>query len=195
MWPTGRAGSGAGVLAVTVVLAVYCVVANLAIAGGPLPQWTAVQNQRFVSAQQSLSLDSLPSTVWHRSSLPYWAPAGQLIAVNGCTGLYMSSGNTLKDVPGQQIEHYTWQPIEQSSSFTRNIQFTFNRPATELKQAVPLMRYGAATLVLRPVGHGQAQVVLENSGTSISWPRPPDGCSRFACSTRTTSSSSRPIPI
>ncbi len=130
------------VLAVTVVLAAYCVVANLAIASGPLPQWTAVQNHRFVSAEKALSLDSLASTVWHRSSLPHWAPAGQLIAVNGCTGLYMSSGNTLKDVPGQQIEHYTWQPIEQSSSFTRNIQFTFNRPATELKEAVPLMRYG-----------------------------------------------------
>jgi hypothetical protein len=160
-----------GVLAGMLVLAVYCIVANFAIAGGPLPQWTTTQNQRFVSAEESLSLDSLAATVWHRSSLPYWAPAGQLIAINGCTGLYMSSGNSLTDVPGQQIEHYTWQPVEQTSAFTRDIQFTFNRSASDLKQAVPLMRYGAATLLLRPVGHGNAQVVLENSGTSISWPR------------------------
>ncbi len=159
------------VLGITMALAVYCLVANLAIAGGPLPQWTTAQNSRFVSAEASLSLGSLASTVWHRNSLPNWAPAGQLIAINGCTGLYMSSGNSLADVPGQQIEHYTWQPIEESSSFTRDIQFTFNRPAKDLTKPVPLMRYGAATLVLRPVGHGNAQVVLENSGTSISWPR------------------------
>ena len=27
-------------------------------------------------------------------------------------------GNDMRDVPGQQIQHYTWKPVEQSSAFT-----------------------------------------------------------------------------
>ena len=50
--------------------------------------------------------------------------------MNNCSGLYLSSGSNMADVPGQQIEHYTWRPVEQSSTFTHTIGFTFNRPAT-----------------------------------------------------------------
>jgi hypothetical protein len=153
-----------------VVLGVYGIAANLAIAAFPVGQWTTAQNARFVAAESALSIDSLGGSTRVGHSLPYWAPAGQLFAVNHCSGLYLSTGNSLKHVPGQQIEHDTWMPVEQSPAFTRTIGFTFNRSADDFSQAVPLMTYGASTLMLEPYGRGHARIVIANSGTAISWP-------------------------
>ena len=51
------------VLGVLVLFVVYGIVANLAIAAWPVPQWSITQNARFVSAQRTLSLGYLPHTV------------------------------------------------------------------------------------------------------------------------------------
>ena len=110
------------------VLATYGVAANVAVAAWPVPQWTQTQTAGFVAAEQSLSLGSLGASVRTGGTLPYWAPSGELFAVNHCSGLYLSSGDDSSSVPGQQIEHYTWMPVEQSPAFTREIGFTFNRP-------------------------------------------------------------------
>ena len=151
-------------------LAAYGIAANVAVAAWPVPQWTQTQTVGFVKAQQSLSLGSLGASVRTRGPLPYWAPSGELFAVNHCSGLYLSSGDDSSSVPGQQIEHYTWMPVEQSPAFTREIGFTFNRPASLLTHPVTLMTYGRASLVLVPVPRGSVRLVLENSGTSIAWP-------------------------
>jgi hypothetical protein len=150
--------------------AVYGVAANVAVAAWPVPQWSQTQTAGFVAAQQSLSLGSLGASVRTRGPLPFWAPSGQLFAVNHCSGLYMSSGDDSSSVPGQQIEHYTWMPVEQSPSFTREIGFTFNRPPGLLTHKVTIMTYGRASLVLVPVPPDGVRLVLENSGTSIVWP-------------------------
>jgi hypothetical protein len=155
-----------------IVVAVYCVAANVAIAAFPVAQWTMTQSANYVSAQQSLSFSSLADSVQRGSTLPYWAPAGQLFATNNCSGLYLSTGNDLQDVPGQQIEHYTWMPVEQRAAFTHTIGFTFNRPASFLTRPVPVMTYGQSTLVLEPAGHGYVRFHLVNSGTPITWPSP-----------------------
>ena len=160
------------VLGVTVVAAVYCVAANLAVAAFPIAPWTNTQIVNYVTAEKGLSLTSLRSTVLHGNALPYWAPAGQLFAMNNCSGLYLSTGNNMTDVPGQQIEHYTWVPVEQSPSFTQRIGFTFNQPVSDLNHPVTLMTYGASRLVLARDDPGWVQVQLLNSGTSISWPPP-----------------------
>ena len=160
------------VLGVTVVVAVYCVAANLAVAAFPIAPWTNTQIVNYVTAEKGLSLTSLRSTVLHGNALPYWAPAGQLFAMNNCSGLYLSTGNNMTDVPGQQIEHYTWVPVEQSPSFTQRIGFTFNQPVSDLNHPVTLMTYGASRLVLARDDPGWVQVQLLNSGTSISWPPP-----------------------
>ena len=151
-------------------LALYGVAANVAVSAWPVPQWNQAQTVGFVKAQQSLSLGSLSATVRTGAALPYWAPSGQLFAVNHCSGLYLSSGNDSSSVPGQQLEHYTWMPVEQSPAFTREIEFTFNRPPDLLTHPVTLMTYGKATLVLVPVKPDSVRIVLENSGTSIAWP-------------------------
>jgi len=158
------------VLGTIVTIGAYCIAANLAISAFPVSQWTTAQYARFVSVQKSLSIDSLASTVRRGTSLPYWAPAGQLFAMNNCSGLYISTGNSLKDVPGQQIEHYTWKPVEQSSAFTHYVGFTFNRPVSYLTHPVPIMTYGRSTLVMQPAGHDYVQFNLLDSGTSHTWP-------------------------
>jgi hypothetical protein len=155
-----------------IVFAVYCLAANVAIAAFPVAQWTMTQSARYLSVQNSLSIGSLADSVQRGSALPDWAPAGQVFAINNCSGLYLSTGNDMKDVPGQQIEHYTWMPVEQPSAFTHTIGFTFNRPVRYLTHPLPLMTYGKSTLVMEPAGPGYARMQIDNSGTSISWPSP-----------------------
>lgn len=148
-------------LGVVVTIGIYCVIANVAIAAFPVSVWTPTQSARFVSAEKSLSVDSLAASVRIGAKLPYWAPAGELFATNDCSGLYLSTGDDLKTVPGQRIEHLTWLPVEQSASFTHTIGFTFNRSESGLTSPVPLMTYGASTLVLISAGPGYAQVRIE----------------------------------
>ncbi len=157
-------------ISVLAAAGVYCIVANLAIAAFPVNQWTMAQNAQYVSVAKSWSIGSLAASVQRGNTLPYWGPAGQLFAMDNCSGLYLSTGNDMKDVPGQQIEHYTWKPVEQSSSFTHIIGITFNGPATEFTQPVTLMTFGKSRLVLEQVGNGLIRVQLYDSGTDVSWP-------------------------
>jgi hypothetical protein len=158
------------VLGGIVTLGVYCVAANVAIAAFPVNPWTMTQDAGFVSMQKSFSIGSLANTVQRGATLPYWAPAGTLFAMDNCSGLYLSSGNDMTDVPGQQLQHYTWKPIEQSGTFTHRIGFAFNRPVGDLAEPIPLMRYGKSTLVIEPAGPGRVRLEIEDSGTSVNWP-------------------------
>jgi hypothetical protein len=162
------------VLGLLAIGGIYCIVANVALAAWPVSQFTPTQTAGFVRAQQLFSVKSLASTVVHGTRLPYWAPAGQLFDVNNCSGLYLSTGTNFKDVPGQQIQHDTWIPVEQSAAISHTVGFTFNRSERYLKTAVPLLKYGNSTVVLRPYSRGMVQLAVLNSGTSINWP-PADG--------------------
>jgi hypothetical protein len=158
------------------VLAVYGVAVNLAVSLFPIAQWTPTQAHGFVNAEHLLSIGSVGGQTRTGPTLPYWGPAGQLFAANHCSGLYLSTGDDMANDPGQQIQHYTWLPVEQSPRFTQTIGFTFNRPERDLAAPVTLMTYGPSKLVLEPRGPGYVRLVLENSGTSDTWP-PPDGWS------------------
>jgi hypothetical protein len=162
------------VLAAIGVLAVYCIAVNMAIAIAPESQWNTVQLAKVESVQKSLSIQSLSSTVQQGVSLPNWAPAGQLFIAGACNsrsgGLYLSSGDTEKDVPGDLIQHSTWLPVEQGSAISNTIGFTFNRPASELTGPATLLTYGPGSLVLAPYGPDQVELEVLNSGTSIGWP-------------------------
>ena len=157
-------------LGVICLTGAFCIMANVAIAISPVAQWTQAQTVNYVNAQQRFSLGSLASTVRHGATVPYWAPAGQLFATNSCSGLYLSTGNHMKDVPGQQIQHYTWIPVERSPDMTHVIGITFHGPASRLTATVPLLTYGASSLVMEPAEPGYVLVRLVNSGTSIPWP-------------------------
>ena len=159
-----------GVLGILSVVAVYCIAINTAIAASPTEQFTQTQVRNFVSAQKSLSITSLADSVHHASALPEWAQYGQLFMVGDCSGLYLASGISEKDVPGLLIDRYTWIPVEQNPAFTRQIWFTFNGPAKDFTDPVTLMSYGASRLVLEPQGTGYFRITLQHSGTSVSWP-------------------------
>jgi hypothetical protein len=160
----------AGAVGAFAAVGIYCIAVNLAIADFPAGQWTMAQDARFVSAEKSWSLGSLADTVRRGEALPYWAPAGQLFAMNDCSGLYLSTGSDMKNVPGQQIEHYTWKPVEQSSAFTHVFDITFNRPPTDLTHPVTILHYGKSHLVLEPAGGGLIRLRLLGSGTAVNWP-------------------------
>ena len=125
-----------------------------------------------MSTEESLSITSLADSVRHGTTLPAWGPSGQLFMVGNCSGLYLASGISETDVPGLLVDHYTWIPVEQKPAFSRQISFTFNRPGKYFTKPVTLMTYGASSLVLQPLGTGYFRVVLEHSGTSISFPPP-----------------------
>ena len=157
-------------LAGIAVLTAYCIAANLAIAAFPATQWNKVQAHEFVSFAERASLTSLAATVKTGATLPYWAPAGTLFIVGDCSGLYISSGDHEGDVPGQQIQHYTWIPVDVDPTFTHGVGFTFNRSATDLTEPVNLLTFGKSTLVMEPDGPGHVRIALDNSGTSVPWP-------------------------
>ena len=113
-------------------IGVYCVAANVAIAAFPVNQWTTPRLARFISVEKSLSIDPLADSVRHGSKLPYWGPAGQIFAMSNCSGLYISTGNDMQDVPGQQLEHYTWKAVEDPPPSHGTIGITFKRPVGEL---------------------------------------------------------------
>jgi hypothetical protein len=163
------------VLGVLAVVAVYCVVANFAIAVSPSKQMTQSQVQDFVSTEESLSITPLAHSVKHVSTLPDWGPDGQLFMVGNCSGLYLASGISETEVPGLLIDHYNWIPVEQNPAFTRAITFTFNRPGRYFTKPVTLMTYGASSLVLQPWGTDSFRLALEHSGTSISFPQSVSG--------------------
>jgi len=159
--------------ALLVVLALFSIAANLGIAASPVPQWTSAQAKNYLTTQQSLTPGSQSASVIRSGSLPYWAPANQLYAAPGCTGLYLSTGYAFWDSPGQQVMHWTWIPVEQARAINTTIGLTFNVPPQSLRTAVPLLRFGSSTLVVEPAGGGFFNISLENPGTPPNtWPDP-----------------------
>jgi hypothetical protein len=157
-------------LVATCVLAAFGIAANTAITATPSTWFSTTQLHGFVSQQDSTTPGALARTVTQRSSLPYYAPAGSLVIINSCDGLYRSTGDTYKNSPGQQIEHATWAPVEQAGFMTHTIDMQFNT-AHWTGPAVPLLTYSGATLLLEPAPHDQALIRVVNAGApALRWP-------------------------
>jgi hypothetical protein len=156
-----------------VVLALFSIAANLAIAALPVPTWTSAQAKNYLTVQRSLTPGSQSASVISGGSLPYWAPANQVYAAPGCTGLYLSTGYAFWDSPGQQIMHWTWIPVEQSRAINNTIGLTFNVPPQSIRTPITLLRYGSSTLVAEPVGGGFFNIRIENpGGPHLAFPDP-----------------------
>jgi hypothetical protein len=159
------------VIAAAVFLGVFSVAANLGIASTPTPQWTTAQDHKFVSTQKSISGNALAGTVERGTSLPYWAPAGQLFVAGNCSGLYRSTGISYATVPGQQVQHLTWAPIEQSAGINHAFDVTLDLARGGLTHPVPLVTFGESTLVIEAAGPDHFNLRVENPGdNSIAWP-------------------------
>jgi hypothetical protein len=153
-----------GLLVALAVVGIFSVAANVGVSLTPTSQWTTAQLKRFVTFQHRVTPGSLKSTVQQGGTLPYWAPAGQLFAADRCAALYVSNGRSFKDVPGQQLQHFTWLPVEQGPGINHTIDFSFDQPAAALHQAVPVVSVGHSALVIEPAGPGQVRFRVENPG-------------------------------
>lgn len=158
-------------LGVVTALGLFCIVVNVAIAATPSQQFTPTQNRRALSTEKAVDGQALRATVEQGPELPYYAPAGQLFAASGCSGLYRSTGITFKDVPAQQIQHFTWAPVEQGAGINHTIGLTFNVPVDQLRHPVPILTFGRSTLLLERDGPGRANIRIENPGAPwLRWP-------------------------
>jgi len=161
------------VLALVVAVGLYGVWANVGAAIAPTALWTSTQAKNFVSLQQSVSGGALKKDVRRGSVLPYWAPAGTLFVVGQCNGLYVSTGFSYSTIPGQQIQHDTWIPVEYEGGTNLALTVVFKGPVDEHTEPVTIMKYGGARLDLVPVGPDQVRLELKGSGTpSSEWPPP-----------------------
>ena len=153
------------------VLTLFGVWANVGAAITPSALWTTAQGKAFVSAQRAFGSGSQASLLEQGKEMPYWAPAGTLFATNGCSGLYVSTGFTYRTVPGQQLQHETWDVVEQSPDFNHALKLTFHRPVTTSDPPVTVFSYGPARIQLIPTGTDQVKFALENAGApSVHWP-------------------------
>jgi hypothetical protein len=155
------------------VLAAFGLVANIGIALVPTPQFNNTQLTNFIAAQQSYSVQSLASTVHHAATLPYWAPVGQLYAIGDCSGLYYSTGDSFKNVPGQQLMHWTWVPVEQDQGIVHTIDVAVSEPI--IPQPVPILTYGPTTLYLEQGAPNTIRLQLVDAGASSTTFPPPIG--------------------
>ena len=155
-------------LGAVLLLAVWGIFANVAIAASPTAQWTIPQTKRFVLAQRSVSPGALEATVEHGSSLPAQSPAGHLFIAGNCSGLYLASGYDYSTSPGQQVENATWLPVEQSAGINHTVELTDNGP---LGAPLTVLTFSAASLVLVPVNPTHAMLSVVNGGDpAITWP-------------------------
>jgi hypothetical protein len=160
-------------LAAITALGAFSVVANVAAAVTPVGQWTPAQLNGFVSAQHEVTPGALTRSLERGSTIPLFAPADQLFEVGDCAGLYLSTGVTFKDIPGQQDQHFGWLPVQQEIGINHTIAFKLNVLPSQIRQPVPLLTYGRSTLVLEPIGSGQVDLRVENpGGPAIPWPTP-----------------------
>jgi len=164
------------VLGAVALLAAFSIAANVAIAIGPSPQFTESQLNQFLNVAHSLSVQSLSSTVHHGATLPYWAPAGELYVVGNCSGLYYSTGDTYRDVPGQQLMHWTWMPVEQAPGTIHTIAVTFNEPQRDIDPPVPILTYGKTVLYVEQGPNENVQLQVTDAGAhGIAFPPPIGG--------------------
>jgi hypothetical protein len=163
-------------VAVIAVLGLFSVWANIGMAITPTSLWSSAQAQHFVQFEESVSGGSIGSMVRHGPTLPYFAPAGTLYAVGSCSGLYVSTGFDYSTIPGQQLQHDTWIPVEQGPGINHTLSVVYNKTVRPSDGPVTLLTYGKSSLVLVPTGVDRVQFVVKNSGMpSVLWPSASSG--------------------
>jgi hypothetical protein len=144
-------------VAVIAALGLFGIWVNIGAAITPTGLWTSAQAQAFVWQQRSLG--GTP-TVLTGSELPYWAPAGTLFATGSCSGLYLSNGFDFSTVPGQQLQHETWIPVEQPTGTVHVLEATWNGPIEAGGSPVTIATYGSTRVELEPTGTNRVRMVL-----------------------------------
>jgi hypothetical protein len=156
-------------MAGVVVLCAVEVFINVGVAATPDGAWSVPQAKNFVAAQLAVSPGPLAKTVELGNRIPYVSPSGKLYIAGHCSGLYVSTGFRYDTVPGQQLVHATWLPVEQAPGINHTLAVTFNRGTKTPLPPVPLLTFGATTLAVG-TGPGFAQLVILNPSDPADWP-------------------------
>lgn len=152
-------------------IGIFSIWANVGAAITPSGQWTRTQAQNYVTFEKNVSGAGLDSMVRFGSTLPYFAPQGELYVVGSCRGLYVSSGFSYQTVPGEQLQHDTWIPVEQQASMHHTLTVEFNRAVNPSDGPVVLLRYGPSSLDLVPIGPDRVEMSLRTPGVPVpAWP-------------------------
>jgi len=158
-------------LAVIATLGIYGIVANIGIAVTPTAQSSLEEVRQFVAAQETLSPGAISGQVSTGSVLPYWAPAGQLFDANSCSALYYSTGIRYNNVPGQQLYHATWLPVEYGPGIDHGMLVEFNSSLQNAGKPTTLLTWGNSSVVIKPVGHSSINIYIQNpSAPQVTWP-------------------------
>jgi hypothetical protein len=151
-------------------LGIFGILANTGEALGSIVQWSTPQALQYVEVQKDLSLTSLAATVKTGSTLPYWAPLGEIFDVDSCSGLYISNGTQYYTIPGQNLQHIAWIPIVEGPGQVHRIEFTLSKPLGDFSGNIPVYQWGQAVVTLEPVNHDEARIVIVNPSPAPSWP-------------------------
>ena len=159
----------AAAVAVIAVLALFGIAANIGMAIVPNEEWTSSQAVNYVGAQKAISDltgHPLQGRLVRGSSLPPWAPAGQLYVIGDCSGLYISNGENYSTVPSQQYTRTTWLTVELGQPFQHTFQLTVKVPRTNTRESVPVLRTGkyAVTAIAVPINPHLIDMTFAISG-------------------------------
>ena len=156
-------------VAVIAALALFSIAASIGMAIVPNEEGTSSQAINYVGAQKAISDltgHPLQGRVVRGSSLPPWAPAGQLYVIGDCSGLYISNGENYSTVPSQQYTRTTWLAVQLGQPFQHTFQLTVNVPRSSTRESVPVLRTGkyAVTAIEVPMSQHLVDMTFAISG-------------------------------
>ena len=153
------------------LLASFEVWANVGAALTPSGLWTPTQSLAFVQRQLALDPAATQRLVRVGDRLPYFAPAGTIYAMADCSGVYVSTGFSYATVPGQQLQHETWDPVLQGPGIVHVAEVRFTRPVRSGDAPVTVLTWGRTSVQLVPSGPGTVRtVVVDPGGPPGEWP-------------------------
>jgi multisubunit Na+/H+ antiporter MnhB subunit len=155
------------VLAAIALIAVFGIVANIAMAITPNEEWNSTQALAYVQTQKDISDltgHPLASNVVRGDSLPPWGPADELYVIGDCSGMYVSTGENYATVPSEDFVRTTWLPVELGHAFQHTFQVTVSEPTSAATQTVAMVGVGQDRFVVNANRTGAGNQVLLTLG-------------------------------
>jgi hypothetical protein len=161
------------IVGVVLLLALLSVAINVGLALSPTTQWQPIQASNYVTAVKGVSDVTghpIARQVKVAGSLPYWAPANEIYVVGDCAGVYLSTGQSVAYAPGLQIQHDSWDVIQQGDDIHHALSISFNGPMKR-GVAIPVFSYGDVNVVVQPISNRLVLFGVQNPhAPNIPWP-------------------------
>ena len=157
---SGRSAVRNVFVVIVAALALFGIVANMAVSITPTGWWSGQQDVNFVKFQKSVGDATgtpLSGYVARGKKLPKKAPIGQLFITGNCTGLYLFVPNGLRG----------WVALEKAPSH-HALALTVHGPTTGLARGVPLFTVGpapSAAVSVDPDGAGRIRFAMTSAGS------------------------------